>query len=83
MRQFFTLLQFFKFFSTLLKMSLFEASNGWEEGGGGGGRGWAERLPFHKIRHTYPTMMKLGTVIPYLNKIQKICKSLDKPLEFC
>ena len=33
--------------------------------------------------HTYPTMMKLGTVIPYLNKIQKIYKSRDTPLEFC
>ena len=25
----------------------------------------------NKIRHTYPTMIKLGTVIPYLRKIQK------------
>ena len=24
----------------------------------------------HKIRHTYPKMMKLSTVIPYLKKIQ-------------
>ena len=35
-----------------------------------------------KIYHTYPTMMKLGTVIPYLRKIQKIYESLDTPLEF-
>ena len=27
-----------------------------------------------KICHTYPTMMKLGTVIPYLKNIQKICE---------
>ena len=25
-----------------------------------------------KISHTYPTMVKLGTVIPYLKKIQKV-----------
>ena len=27
--------------------------------------------PFFKICHIYPTMMKLGTVIPYLKEIQK------------
>ena len=27
-----------------------------------------------KIRHIYPTIIKLGTVIPYLEKIQKIYK---------
>ena len=32
---------------------------------------------------TYPTMMKLGTVIPYPKKIQKIYESRDTPLEFC
>ena len=36
-----------------------------------------------KICHTYPTMIKLGTVITYLKKIQKICKSRGTPLEFC
>ena len=36
-----------------------------------------------KIRHTYPTMMKLGTVVPYLRKIQKMYKSRDTFLEFC
>ena len=30
-----------------------------------------------------PPMMKLGTVIPYLGKIQKLHKSRDTPLEFC
>ena len=33
--------------------------------------------------HRYPTMMELGTVIPYFKKIQKICESRDTPLEFC
>ena len=28
-----------------------------------------------KICHTYPTMMKFGTVIPYPKKIQKLNKS--------
>ena len=32
---------------------------------------------------THPTMMKLGTVIPYLKEIQKIYKSRDTPFEFC
>ena len=32
---------------------------------------------------THPTMKKLGTVIPYLKKIQNIHKSRDTPLEFC
>ena len=46
--------------------------------------GGAKRAPLPKICHTYPTMMKLGTVIPYLKKIKKkICKSRDTALEFC
>ena len=32
---------------------------------------------------TYPKMMKLDTVIPYLKKIQKIFKSRDTPLKIC
>ena len=43
----------------------------------------AKSFPLPKICHTYPTMMKLGTVIPYLKKIQKIYESRDTPLEFC
>ena len=39
--------------------------------------------PFPKIRHTYPTIMKLGIVIPYVRKIQKIFKSRDTCLDFC
>ena len=35
-----------------------------------------------KFCHTCPTMMKLGTVIPYPKKIQKIYESRDTPLEF-
>ena len=47
----------------------------------GGGRQKAPPLP--KICHTYPTMMKLGTVTPYLKKIQKIYISRDTSPEFC
>ena len=35
-----------------------------------GGEG--KKAPHPKICNTYPTMMKLDTVIPYLKKIQKI-----------
>ena len=35
----------------------------------GGGEGKKPPPPPLKICHTYPTMMKLGTGIPYLNKI--------------
>ena len=35
-----------------------------------------------KICHAYPAIMKLGTVIPYLKKIQKLYKSRDTSLEF-
>ena len=46
---------------------------------GGGGK----KAPLPKICHTYPKMMKLGTVIPYPKKVQKIYESRDTPLEFC
>ena len=39
-----------------------------------GGEKWKKAFPLPKICHTYPTMMKLGAVIPYLKKIQKIYK---------
>ena len=58
---------------TLFTMGFFGAAHGW------GG----ERSLLAKIRQTYTTMMKLGTVIPYIMKIQKICKSRDAHLEFC
>ena len=54
-------------------MGLFGSTRGW-----GGQKG-----PHPKTCHTYPTMMKLGTVIPYLKKIQKICESHHTPVEFC
>ena len=54
-------------------MGLFRAAHGCGE---------AKRSPVLKICHTYPTMMKLSTVIPYLMKIQKIYKSRDTPLSF-
>ena len=62
---------------TLFRIGFFGAAHwcGW----GRGGAFWA-LLP--KIRHTYPTMMKLGTVISYLKRIQKIYESRDTPPEF-
>ena len=55
-------------------MDFFGAAHGW---------GKAKKAPLPKFCHTYPTMMKLGTVIPYPKKIQKIYESRDTPLEFC
>ena len=46
-------------------MSLFGAAHGIGGGGGGGG---VKRAPPLKICHTCFSMMKLGTVIPYLKK---------------
>ena len=60
-------------------MGLFGATHG--SGGGGGGVG--KKAPFPKICHTYLTVMKLGTLINELKKIQKIDKSRDTLLEFC
>ena len=51
--------------------------------GEGGGAGAFCPCPLPKIRHTNPTMMKLGTVMSYLRKIQKMYKSRDAPLGFC
>ena len=59
---------------TLFRMGFLRAAHGW-------GRGFLGPLP--KIRHTCPTIMKLGTVIPYLRKIQKMYKSRDTSLEVC
>ena len=41
-----------------------------------------ETPSFPKICPAYLGMMKLGTVIPYLKKIQKIHETRDTPLEF-
>ena len=43
--------------------------------------GGARRPTLPKICHTYPAMMKLGTVLPYLTKIRKIYESRDTPLQ--
>ena len=42
-----------------------------ERGKGGGGG----RISFSEICHTYPTIIKLGIVIPYLKKIQNMHKT--------
>ena len=57
-------------------MGIFGAAHGW------GGK-QKDLPPLPKICHTYPTTMKLGTVIPYLKEIQKIYESRVTPLEFC
>ena len=60
---------------TLFRMGIVGAAHGW-----GGG----EKMPsLPKIYHRYPAMMKLGTVIPYQKKIQKIYESRDAPPAFC
>ena len=48
-----------------------------------GGWAGAKRPTLPKICHTYPTMIKLGTVIPYLKEIQKIYESRDTPPDVC
>ena len=55
---------------TLFRVGFFRAAHAW---GGGGGK----KAPHTKTCHTYPTMMKLGTVIPCLKKIQKLYNSRD------
>ena len=44
--------------------------------------GGGPKSPLPKICHIYPTKIKLGTVIPDLNKIQKIYESCDTPVAF-
>ena len=51
-------------------MGLFVASHGWWGEGG-------KKAPLPKVCHTYPTKMKLGTVIPYLKKTQRIYEYCD------
>ena len=48
---------------TLFRMGIYGAVHGWSE---------AKKAPLPNICHTFPAMMKLGTVIPYLKKIHKI-----------
>ena len=59
---------------TLFRMGLFGATHGWER---------AQKGPLPKNCHTHVAKIKLGTVIPYLKKIQKIYESCDTLLEFC
>ena len=46
---------------TLFRMGFFGAAHGWG----------SKKPPLPKICRRYPTMMKLGKVIPYPKKIQK------------
>ena len=46
------------------------------------GCGEAIKASNPKICHTYPTIMKHGTIISYLKKMQNIYKSRDTPLQF-
>ena len=62
---------------TLFRMGIFRAAHGW----GVGGKKLTPSLP--KICNTYHRLMKLGTVIPYLKKIQKIYGSRDTLADFC
>ena len=54
-------------------MEVFGAAHGW------GARAEQKSL-LPKICRTYPAMMKLGTVIPYLRKTQKMYKSRETTL---
>ena len=54
-------------------MGVFEAAHTWEE----------QKGPLSKICLTYPSITKLGLIMPYLKKIQKIYESRDPPFEFC
>ena len=51
---------------TLFRMGAFGTAHGWGMGGG-----VPKRSLHPKTSHTYPTMMKFNTVIPYLKKIKK------------
>ena len=59
---------------TLFRRSLFMAVHD---------RGRGKKTFFPKIFQIYSTMVKLGTVIPYLKKMQQIFKSRGMSLEFC
>ena len=62
---------FFFFRLTFVRMGLFCTAHKW-----GGVKSTHPPPPsslFHKVCHTYPTMMKLGKVTSYLKKIKWIC----------
>ena len=54
-------------------MDFFGAAHGW---------GRQKGSPPPKICHPYPSIMKLGPVLHYPKKIQKIYESRDASLEF-
>ena len=61
-------------------MGLFGDAHRWGEGGGGEAK---KPHPLPKVCHSYPTMVNLGKLIPYVKKIKKyIYKSRDILLEF-
>ena len=60
-------------------MGLFGAAHGW--GGGGGGR--AKKPVPPPVSKICPIIMKLGTVIPYTKKMQRMHKLRDTFLSFC
>ena len=68
----------FSNFLTLFRIGIFGVVHGLGGGGVGG-----KKAPLSKISHTFPTMMKLGTVTPDLKKIQKLYDSHDTPPDFC
>ena len=43
-------------------------------------RMWRQKGSLPNTCHKFPTMMKLGAVIPYLRKFQKAYNSRDTPL---
>ena len=61
------------FLLTIFKIGLFGAAHA----------SGCKNAHLHKICHTYPTMMKLSTVTPYLTKIQNIYKPRDPTIKFC
>ena len=58
---------------TLFRMGFLRAANEWGEG---------KKASLYKICHSYPIMMKIGTVIPYLKKTQIIYVSHETFLQF-
>ena len=48
-----------------IHMGQFGVAQGW------GGEGVGQKDPLPKICHTYPSVMKLDTIMPYLKKTQK------------
>ena len=69
---------YFKFPEKYFSVNHIQDGSFWAAHGSG-----CKNAHLHKICHTYPKMMKLGTVIPYLTKIQNIYKSRDTPINFC